>query len=245
MTAGATPDVRAAARLLHLLDRLRRARTAVIGDALSAGLGISLRTRYRDIASLRAQGAEIEGDPGIGYRLRAGFLPPPLMFDRDELEALVLGARWVRSQRADMALADAAGRALARVSSVLPEHLRLDVDTSGLFVPAWRENETPETWLPALRHAIREERKLRMRYIDAAGAASRRIVWPFAMAFFDPVTRMFATWCELRGDFRHFRADRVEALHDTGERYPQRRHALIRRWRRHSGIQDAHAADGN
>lgn len=84
------------ARLLQLLDRLRRARTAVTGNTLADEFGISLRSVYRDIAELRSQGAAIDGDPGVGYRLRAGFLLPPLMFGTDELEALVLGARWVR-----------------------------------------------------------------------------------------------------------------------------------------------------
>ena len=79
-------------------------------------------------------------------------------------------------------------------------------------------------------HAIRDERKLRMAYIDAASEPTTRIVWPFAMAFFDSTTRTFAAWCELRNDFRHFRADRITALVDTGESYPERRHALLKRW---------------
>ncbi len=223
-----------AARLLHLLDRLRRARRPVSAAELAEALSVSPRTLYRDIASLRAQGADIQGDPGVGYRMRPGFLLPPLMFDEDELEALVLGARWVQAQ-ADAGLAAAAGSALSRISATLPEPLRIAIDTSGLFVPTWQENRTPEPWLPVLRHAIRHERKLRMDYVDAAGGATSRTVWPFAMAFYDPLTRMFAAWCELRGDFRHFRADRVRALEDTGEGYPERRHALIRRWRRHTG----------
>lgn len=121
---------------------------------------------------------------------------------------------------------------MARISSVLPESLRLTIDNSSLFVPSWQENTIAEPWLPVLRHAIRDERKLRMDYVDVKGDPSTRIVWPFAMAFFDPVTRVFAAWCELRGDFRHFRADHVHA----GERYPEPRHHLIRRWRRQVGI---------
>ncbi len=236
------------ARLLQLLDRLRRARRAITGEALADEFGISLRSLYRDIAELRRQGAAIDGDPGVGYRLRAGFLLPPLMFNRDELEALVLGARWVQSQ-ADDELARAAERALARISSALPEPLRLDIDNSSLFVPSWQENTVALPWLPVLRHAIRDERKLRMEYIDANGEPSSRTVWPFAMAFFDPVTRVFAAWCELRGDFRHFRADRVLALDDAGVRYPERRHDLIRRWREQVGIRaeklSRHTADKN
>ena len=219
-----------AARLLALIDQLRRARWPVTAGDLACKHDVSLRTLYRDIASLREQGADIEGDPGVGYRLKPGFLLPPLMFDTDELEALVLGARWVEAQ-ADSQLSQAASTALARISATLPEPMRIAIDTSGLFVPRWHENKTPEPWLPVLRHAIRDERKLRMTYVDAAGEPTSRTVWPFAMAFFDPLTRTFAAWCELRGDFRHFRADRVTALDDAGEPYPERRYALLKRWR--------------
>ena len=142
-----------AARLLQLLDRLRRARRPVSAAELAESLAVSLRTLYRDIASLRAQGAVIQGDPGVGYRMRPGFLLPPLMFDADELAALVLGARWVQAQ-ADAELAEAAGNALSRIGATLPEPLRIAIDTSGLFVPVWQENRAPEPRLPVLRRAL-------------------------------------------------------------------------------------------
>ncbi|WP_374317531.1 helix-turn-helix transcriptional regulator [Pseudoxanthomonas kaohsiungensis] len=218
-----------ATRLLHLLDELRRRRRPVRGAQLADQLGISLRTLYRDIDALRAQGAVIAGDPGVGYQLRAGFMLPPMMFSPDELEALVLGARWVASH-ADPELAEAAGRALDRVVGVLPEGLRLQVETSGLFAPDWSP-VPPEPWLPALRRAIREGNAVRLRYRDAQGRASERLVWPFAMAFLADM-RLLAAWCESRADFRHFRADRVLALEDTGRRYPEQRQRLVRRWER-------------
>ncbi len=86
------------ARLLQLLDLLRRARQPRSGPQLAQMLQISLRTLYRDIATLREQGAAIVGDPGVGYEMRPGFLLPPLMFTADELEALLLGARWASQQ---------------------------------------------------------------------------------------------------------------------------------------------------
>ena len=218
-----------ATRLLHLLDDLRRRRRPVRGAQLADQLGISLRTLYRDIDALRAQGAVIAGDPGVGYQLRAGFMLPPMMFSPDELEALVLGARWVASH-ADPELAEAAGRALDRVVGVLPEGLRLQVETSGLFAPDWSP-VPPEPWLPALRRAIREGNAVRLRYRDAQGRASERLVWPFAMAFLADM-RLLAAWCESRADFRHFRADRVLALEDAGRRYPEQRQRLVRRWER-------------
>lgn len=218
-----------AARLLQLLDTLRRRRTPAPGPLLARELGINLRTLYRDIATLREQGADIAGEPGVGYVLQPGFLLPPLMFSADELEALLLGARWV-SLQADPELARAADGALARIASTLPADARLGLETSGLMVPQSGTPAPPEPWLPALRRAIRDERKVVLQYRDADGQATRRTVWPFAMGFFQQ-SRLLAAWCELRQDFRHFRADRVLHLHPTDAPLPERRHALIRRWK--------------
>jgi predicted DNA-binding transcriptional regulator YafY len=218
-----------ATRLLRLLDELRRRRSPVRGVQLAERLGVSLRTLYRDIDALRAQGADIAGEAGVGYQLRAGFLLPPMMFSTEELEGIVLGTRWVAAH-ADPALAAAAERALDRIVSVLPDDLRLEVQTSGLFAPDWSPVE-PEPWLPLLRHAIRDGRVLRLHYRDGEGLASERLIWPFAMAFLAD-RRLLAAWCESRADFRHFRADRVVALEDTGRHYPEGRHRLLHRWQR-------------
>ena len=231
-----------AARLLQLLEHLRTYRHPVAGAQLAQAQGVSLRTLYRDIATLREQGAQIEGDPGVGYVLRPGFTLPPLMFSADELEALVLGARWVAGHAADPELADAARHAVQRIGAVLPPELRLAVETSGLFVPARAHAPSPAPWLPVLRRAIRDEHALLLHYRDEGGAVTQRRIWPFAMAFFDHA-RLIAAWCELRQDFRHFRADRVVDLAHSGTRYPERRHALIRRWRaqmRHFSRTDVH-----
>ena len=231
-----------AARLLQLLEHLRTHRQPVPGATLAQHQGVSLRTLYRDIATLREQGAQIEGDPGVGYVLRPGFTLPPLMFSDDELEALVLGARWVAGHAADPELARAARDAVQRIGAVLPPELRLAVETSGLFVPARAHAPSPAPWLPVLRRAIRDEHALLLHYRDEGGAVTQRRIWPFAMAFFDHA-RLIAAWCELRQDFRHFRADRVVDLADSGTRYPERRHALIRRWRaqmRHFSRTDVH-----
>ena len=219
-----------AARLLQLLEHLRAHRRPVTGARLAQHLNISLRTVYRDIATLREQGAAIEGDPGVGYVLRPGFTLPPLMFSEDELEALVLGARWVAGHAADPELARAATGVMARIGSVLPSELRLAVETSGLFVPAGDGPTPPAPWLPVLRRAIREEHVLQLDYRDDAGSVTQRRIWPFAMAFFSHA-KLIAAWCELCRDFRHFRADRVVSLSDTGARYGERRYALLHHWR--------------
>ena len=118
---------------------------------------------------------------------------------------------------------------MARIVGILPDALRQQVETGGLFAPDWCP-VPPEPWLPTLRRAIREERALHMAYADAGNRVSQRTIWPFAMAFLDD-RRLLAAWCEMRGDFRHFRADRVLGLEDAGHRYPDTRHGLLRRWR--------------
>src|SRR6201988_957718 len=122
-----------AERLLALIQALRRHRRPVSGAALAEELGVSLRTLYRDIQTLIAQGAQIDGEAGVGYVLRPGFMLPPLMFSEEEIEALVLGSRWVH-QRADRALADAAANVLAKIGAVLPKDLRDTLDESGLLI---------------------------------------------------------------------------------------------------------------
>jgi predicted DNA-binding transcriptional regulator YafY len=223
------------ARLLNLIEELRRHRFPVSGAELAQTTRVSLRTVYRDIATLQAQGAPIEGEAGIGYVLRPGFMLPPLMFTEDEIEALTLGTRWVAGQP-DARLADAARHALARIAAVLPPDLRLSLETSGLLAPpAAAETVTAEAALPALRQAIRQEQALLIHYQDLNGQASTRTVWPFARGFFEQ-TRVLAAWCELRQGFRHFRVDRIRAIETTGHRYPTRRQALMQRWRAQEGI---------
>src|ERR1700712_5789914 len=104
-----------AERLLDLMQILRRHRYPVSGATLASDLNISVRTLYRDIAALQAQGARIDGEPGVGYLLRPGFMLPPMMFSEDEIEALVLGSRWV-AQRGDDRLGGAGRGALAQIA---------------------------------------------------------------------------------------------------------------------------------
>lgn len=216
-------------RLFDLLNALRRHRRAVSGRALAEEMGVSLRTLYRDIASLQAQGATIEGEPGVGYVLKPGFLLPPLMFTPEELEALVLGSRWVAG-RADARMRDAALGALARIAAVVPPDLKDDMETSALLVVPGAPFPVDQVDPALLRKAIRTERRLRLCYRDEAGKASERVVWPFALAFFDRV-RLLLAWCELREDFRSFRTDRVVEAEVMEARYPARRQALLKTWR--------------
>ena len=221
-------------RLLDLMQRLRRRRTPIAGPVLAAELGISLRTLYRDIATLQAQGADITGEPGIGYVLRPGFTLPPLMLTRDELETVILGLGWV-ADRGDGTLQSAARDAVAKIAAVLPDDLKDAVTATTMLVGpgTWATND--DALFTTLREAIRGERKLMVDYRDQHGAASTRIIWPCAIGVFDQI-RMVVAWCELRGGFRHFRVDRMGSWRLLAERYPRRRHDLLQEWRSREGI---------
>lgn len=221
-------------RLLDLLQILRRHRYPVSGTKLAAELDISVRTLYRDIAALQRQGAAIDGEAGIGYVLRPGFTLPPLMFSEEEIEALVLGSRWV-ADRADSRLAGAARNALAKIAAVLPDKSRAELDGSTLFIGPGEVVADDDVELGLIRQAIRTERKLDIRYRDQNDNGSQRTIWPIALAFFDRV-RVVVAWCELRQAFRHFRTDRITALVTSETRYPRRRHALLKAWREQEGI---------
>ena len=221
-------------RLLELIQVLRRHRAPVSGAVLADELGVSLRTIYRDIQTLIGQGASIDGEAGVGFVLRPGFVLPPLMFSDEEIEALVLGSRFI-AQRTDERLADAARNALVKIAAVLPEDLRDSIDGSGLLAGPRPKVIAGLVDLSPIRAAIRTEHKLVIDYTDPKGSRTKRTVWPIALGFFDRF-RMLAAWCELRQDFRHFRTDRIIRLRETTQRYPRRRRALMKEWRTTQGI---------
>lgn len=223
-----------ATRLLDLLQALRRRRAPVSGAVLAEELGVSLRTLYRDVVTLQAQGAAIEGEAGVGYVLRSGFLLPPLMFADEEIEALVLGTRWVATH-GDPRLALAARDALAKIAAVLPPDRRAALEEPGLLIPPARLDPPATVDLGLLRRALREERKLDLVYRDAEGRESRRVVWPVALGFFERA-RVLAAWCETRVAFRHFRVDRMVVATLRDDRPPRRRRTLAAEWRRAEGI---------
>jgi predicted DNA-binding transcriptional regulator YafY len=217
-------------RLLALLQALRRHRRAVSGLTLAQELGISIRTLYRDIAELQAQGAMIEGAPGIGYVMQSGFMLPPLMFQEEELEALTLGLRWV-ADLGEQGLSLSARDAMAKIAAVLPESLRRELEASAMLVGNGGGTRAMPIESAPLRAAIRSESKLRLSYRDTTGKISRRIVWPFALVYFEQ-SRVLSAWCELRSDFRNFRSDRILKAERLDEPYPGGRRALLQEWQR-------------
>jgi predicted DNA-binding transcriptional regulator YafY len=214
------------ARLLHLLQALRGRRHPVTAARLAEELEVSERTIYRDVAELMAQGAPISGEAGIGYVLGPGLFLPPLMLTEDEIEAVLLGLRYV-DQRGDDVLRAGALEAHAKITSVLPPQAQATLATP-LSLPG------PSPAFPKsidLRAAIRTQTKLSIAYEDEQGRCSQRVIWPIQLGFMDHA-RMVAAWCELRQDFRTFRTDRMVLLASL-DRYPGRRADLARRLRAH------------
>lgn len=207
--------MRRADRLFSLLLELRRARV-VTARRLAERLEVSERTIYRDIVDLQASGIPITGEAGVGYRL-SGFDLPPLMFDREEVEAMVLGARVVEAW-GDGALAAAATTAVAKIEAALPRTRAHLVEETRLYVPQHGERRADRLPLHRLRLAIRERRKVALRYADENERASERTVRPLALAFYPPVW-LLISWCELRRDFRNFRLDRIASCELPGQTF--------------------------
>jgi predicted DNA-binding transcriptional regulator YafY len=221
-------EMRRADRLFQIIQLLRRSSKPVTAEAIAAELETSKRTVYRDIADLMGQRVPIRGEAGIGYVLDAGFDMPPLMLTSDELEAAVLGAQWVAG-RADPALAKAARDLIAKIAATVPETLRPHVlEPAVVTPPAW-DNMLETLDMGLVRGAIRAGRKVSIDYVDEHDRATRRVIWPFLAAYRD-TTRMLIAWCEMREDFRMFRADRVRAAVFLDERYPMRPGTLRARW---------------
>lgn len=214
-------------RLLNLLQALRRRRRPVSGKALADELDVSIRTLYRDIATLQAQGAPIEGEAGLGYVLKPGFFLPPLMFGEEEIDAIILGLRFV-SQRGDEDLERAAENALAKIEAALPPEMENAAAESALLAGPAKSGKPAQ--LKHIREAIGREEKLYLAYTDKKGKATERLVWPIAIGFFE-AAEVLAAWCETRRDFRHFRLDRIRSVTPVHERTPRRHRILLAEWR--------------
>ena len=203
-------------------------------STLAAELGTSVRSIYRDVETLRDQGATIEGEPGIGYLLRPGFLLPPLMFSHEELEAIVLGLR-LTAEHGDEALGRAAKDVIAKVRAVLPRELRTLADETALLAGPARRRPADAIDLREVRRAIREQRKARIDYVTGTADRTTRVVWPIGLGFFERA-RVVIAWCEMRGDFRSFRTDRVVTWTTLDDPLPRSRPALLQEWRERERI---------
>jgi predicted DNA-binding transcriptional regulator YafY len=208
--------MRRADRLFQIVQYLRGGRL-VTARALAERLEISERTVYRDVADLISCGVPIDGEAGVGYIMRAGFELPPLMFTRDELAALTLGARFVKAW-GGARLALAAEEALVKVDAVLPETEKRAIAETSLFAVALEMKEPARAIIDELNAAIRDRKRIRIVYAALDERTSERIVRPLGLYHWGKAWTL-AAWCEMRADFRNFRADRITDIEDCGDRF--------------------------
>jgi predicted DNA-binding transcriptional regulator YafY len=219
-------EVRRADRLLKIIQILRRRGKPVSARLVAEELEVAPRTIYRDIVELQASHVPIEGEPGVGYVLHKGYDLPPLMFDAQELEVLVLGAKMV-ADRGDPTFARAAEDVLAKISAVLPVRLSEAMWRTALLIPHRAKSaHTFGKHLPVIRRAVREHCKLRLEYLDGQDRESSRLVWPLGLYFYSHVTILCA-WCELRNGFRAFRSDRISVCNIESEKFDPENGALL------------------
>jgi predicted DNA-binding transcriptional regulator YafY len=212
--------MRRADRLFRIVQFLRLGRL-LTAQKLAEKLQVSQRTIYRDIQDLQLSGMPIEGEAGVGYTLRRDMDLPPLMFTRNELTALVLGARLVRAWGGAENVA-AADQALQRIEAVLPAELRNEFDSILLYAPGYRMTQPLRERLDALHGACKARHAIRFGYAREDGERSQRCVRPLALAFWSGVWTL-ESWCELREDFRSFRMDRMEEVVVLERTFVQRR----------------------
>lgn len=216
-------------RLFEIIQTLRKAKAPVAARTIAEALEVSKRTIYRDIVTLQATGVPIEGEAGMGYVMRAGYDLPPLMFTAEETEAVVVGLSLL-GRTGDAGLQAAATRVAEKISDVLPEGKDHAFDMTRLLVSRWSSVPPAEVDCQVLRKAIREERELAIGYRDAEARETDRTIRPIALVYYvDSV--ILAAWCQLRGDFRHFRIDRLTACRLTGMLFQGQGMRLRRLWR--------------
>ena len=220
--------MRRADRLFDIIQTLRAARHPLTAAAIAEKLEVTVRTIYRDIAALQASRVPIEGAPGLGYVLRGGFDLPPLMFTIEETDAIAIGVRLLRRLR-DPKLQKAAESVLAKLAAVVPRELQSHLVAAPLFVSEGSAPAVNGIDQSQLRNAIRETRKLAIAYVDEEGRRTQRTIWPIAMAYYVDVT-LLGAWCELRGDFRNFRVDRILGSQLLDERFKADSGKLMAQW---------------
>jgi len=212
--------MRRADRLFRIVEYLKARRQVVKALDLAEEMEVSIRTIYRDMADLNLSGVPIVGEAGVGYMLDKDHIVRPLMFDIEELNALMLGAQMVKSWP-DKSLSRAAQGAMDKISSVLPDTLRSEIAETFMFSFQSQAGEAIKIDFGSLRLAIRNQNIVHFQYENASGEQSVREINPLALAHFSPVWLLLG-WCNLRDDFRHFRLDRMSALQIRNEKFKPR-----------------------
>jgi predicted DNA-binding transcriptional regulator YafY len=238
--------MRRADRLLQIIQIFRRRGGITTAADLAEELEVSVRTIYRDMVALMAAGVPVTGEASVGYILDKSYDLPPLMLTIEEVEALVLGARFVAAfSQDDPQMLLAAGDALAKIEAVLsPErkqqmaHINLIIGLPNML-PDYPEVQN-ETMLDIgiLRRQIRSGNKLRIHYRDAEDQQTKRVIWPLGIGYFGP-SKLLAAWCETRKAIRNFRLDRILELEELPDRAPHTRQKLYAEYARQQREQGA------
>lgn len=210
------------------MQQLRSSSPPIKAGDLAQELNVSVRSIYRDIDTLRASGAIIDGEAGFGYTLVEDPALPPMMFSRDEMEALVLGLREV-GQVGDPVLAKAATDALYKIKACLPERMRMQFEHSILHAQRFYKRPEVIIDIAKLRQACWDESEISISYVDAKDDSTQRDLKPLSIVFMDQ-SLMLLAWCNLREDFRSFRIDRIKRLDVTQISFRPNRVALLRRY---------------
>ena len=213
-------------RLFRLLDALRHLPAPVTAARLAAETEVSARTLYRDIETLRAGGALIDGAAGLGYTLTEDPALPPQMFTRLEVEAVVLGLGAVR-QAGDPALAKAAQSAMAKITASLPERVQRQAMHAASQTYRFEKRPAPPVHLSLIREACWDEQAVDIRYCDLNDRASTRRIWPLSVVYLDRALMVLA-YCTWRKDFRRFMLDRMTEVQLAPAYFRPRRVALLR-----------------
>lgn len=222
-------------RLFEIVQILRAAPQPVTAAELARRLEVTPRTVYRDMAALQARSVPVAGAAGIGYVMGKGFDLPPLAFSAEEADAIAVGLALVR-RTGDQGLEKAAAGAAAKIAAVAPPPRAGGGPDASLYASPWGVEDEGAVGLADLRKAISDEVKLGLDYCDGAGRPTARTVWPIALVYYAEVA-VLAAWCELRQDFRHFRADRILACARLDEPFGRRGRALRAEWRQLHGIE--------
>lgn len=214
-------------RFFEIIQILRKAKAPVTAMQLAEALEVTPRTVYRDMASLQAMRLPILGEAGIGYVMRAGYDLPPLMFSRDEVEAVVVGLALL-GRTGDRGLERAARNAARKIADVVPD---AGDDPVTLSVSTWNRIPEPQVDPADVRRAIRDADELEIQYLDLQGRRTSRAIRPVALTYHvDSV--VLAAWCGLRQAFRNFRVDRIERCVETGVCFADEAAALRTAWSR-------------
>jgi len=222
-------------RLFEIIQLLRAANKPMTAQQIGEALEVSKRTAYRDIAALQSMRIPIDGEAGIGYIMRPGFDLPPLAFDAEEIEAIIVGLALL-GRTGDKGLLRAANKAAGKIITAVPGDGKSGFDQDALHVSSW--NIVPDASIETgmLRRAIREEEKLKITYQKPDMVTTIRIILPLAITYHVDVI-VLAAWCELRMEYRHFRVDRIQQCRPMGENFHSTGNRLRADWQLLQAIQ--------